>query len=295
MPLLHITENLTLDSASRAALPGTFVQLADGVTHYELGGPAAAPVIVLVHGFSVPAYIWDPTFEGLTQAGLRVLRYDLFGRGFSDRPRSDYGIELYVRQLRELLGALEIAGPVALIGLSMGGPITATFCAQYPERVRNLVLVDPAGGKALTLSPLLKQVLIPGVGEWLMGWFGDAALLKSMGSDFYNPRQIGDFLERYKVQMRYRGFKRALVRSVRAGMLGDFTEAYRRVGALSLPKLLIWGRGDTTVPLEQSQYILDVMPGTDFHIIEETGHIPHYERPEVVNPLLVEFLYPTRS
>lgn len=290
MSLLHLTETLALDKAARAALPGDFVRLSDGFTHYELGGPADAPVIVLVHGFSVPAYIWDPTFEGLTQAGLRVLRYDLFGRGFSDRPRSDYGIELYVRQLRELLGALEIAGPVALIGLSMGGPITATFCARYPERVRNLVLVDPAGGKALTLSPLLKQVVLPGVGEWLMGWFGDAALLKSMGSDFYNPRQIGDFLERYKVQMRYRGFKRALVGSLRAGMLGDFTATYHRAGALAIPKMLLWGRHDTTVPLAQSQHILDAMPGIEFHIIEQAGHIPHYERPEVVNPLLVEFL-----
>ena len=290
MSFLNFTETLTLDAASRAALPGEFVQLPDGVTHYELGGPADAPVVVLVHGFSVPSYIWDPTFIGIIQAGLRVLRFDLFGRGFSDRPRTDYGIDLYVRQLRDLLDALEITGSVDLIGLSMGGPITAAFCAQYPERVRKLILVDPAGGQAITLSPLLKQVVLPGAGELLMGLFGNSTLLNSMGSDFFDPEQIGDFVERYKVQMRYRGFKRALVRSIRAGMLGDFTGAYRRVGALKLPKMLIWGRGDTTVPLEQSQYILDAMPGTEFHIIEEAGHIPHYERPEDVNPLLIEFL-----
>ena len=290
MSFLNFTETLTLDAASRAALPGEFVQLPDGVTHYELGGPVNAPVVVLVHGFSVPSYIWDPTFIGLIQAGLRVLRFDLFGRGFSDRPRTDYGIDLYVRQLRDLLDALEIPGPVDLIGLSMGGPISATFCAQHPERARKLILVDPAGGQAIALSPLLKQVVLPGAGELLMGLFGNSTLLNSMGSDFYDPEQIGDFMERYKVQMRYRGFKRALVRSMRAGMLGDFTGAYRRAGVLDIPKLLIWGQHDTTVPLEQSQYILDAMPGTEFHIIEDAGHIPHYERPEVVNPLLIEFL-----
>ncbi len=294
MPFIYLTETLTLDAAARAALPGTFIQLSDGVTHYELGGLEDAATVVLVHGFSVPSYIWDPTFEALTQAGLRVLRYDLFGRGFSDRPRVDYGINLYVRQLSELLEALEIDAPVNLVGLSMGGPVTASFCVEYPERVHRLVLVDPAGGEAITLSPLFKQILLPGLGEWLMGWFGNQALLKSMGSDFYQPQQIDEFLQRYKVQMRYRGFKRSLIRSVRAGMLGDFTDVYRRVGALKRPAMLIWGRYDTTVPLAQSKNILDAMPRTEFHVIEKAGHIPHYERPEAVNPLLLDFIQDAR-
>jgi pimeloyl-ACP methyl ester carboxylesterase len=51
--------------------------LSNGVVHYELTGSEDAPVVVLVHGFSVPCYVWDPTFEALTEAGFRVLRYDL--------------------------------------------------------------------------------------------------------------------------------------------------------------------------------------------------------------------------
>ncbi|HEY2381673.1 MAG TPA: alpha/beta hydrolase, partial [Terriglobia bacterium] len=62
-------EKITLDAATRSRLPGQFAQLADGYTHYELGGPADAPLVVLAAGFSVPYYIWDPTFKALTGAG----------------------------------------------------------------------------------------------------------------------------------------------------------------------------------------------------------------------------------
>ena len=60
-------------------------------------------VVVLAAGFSVPYYIWDPTFAALTGAGFRVLRYDYYGRGYSDRPAIPFTDEMYVRQLDELL------------------------------------------------------------------------------------------------------------------------------------------------------------------------------------------------
>ena len=84
-------ETKRLTPEVRTGLPGNFIQLSDGVVHYELAGPEDAPVVVLVHGFSVPFFIWDPTFEGLSEAGFRVLRYDLYGRGFSDRPHGRGG------------------------------------------------------------------------------------------------------------------------------------------------------------------------------------------------------------
>ena len=80
-------EKLVLDATTRANLPGQFAQLAAGVTHYQLDGPPDAPVVVLAAGFSVPYYIWDPTFKALTAAGFRVLRYDYYGRLLIRRTR----------------------------------------------------------------------------------------------------------------------------------------------------------------------------------------------------------------
>ena len=121
LPLALETEREDLDDEARSLATGSFVELTDGQVHYELAGSGDGPVVVLVHGFSVPSFIWDPTFEELLSQGFRVLRYDLFGRGFSDRPDVDYDGTLFVEQLHELLAELGIEEPVDLVGLSMGG------------------------------------------------------------------------------------------------------------------------------------------------------------------------------
>ncbi len=145
-----------LNEHTRQQAEGSFIQLTSGVTHYEAGGNPTGDVVVLVHGFSVPYFIYDPTFTFLIESGFRVLRYDLFGRGFSDRPQVPYNIELFVNQLTDLLDALRLTQPVNLIGLSLGGPITATFTVRHPGRVQKLVLIDPAGARPIQLSLMLQ-------------------------------------------------------------------------------------------------------------------------------------------
>src|SRR5512133_3196950 len=140
MPFSFRDETRELNELARQEAGGSFIQLSDGFTHYELSNPAAEHTVVLAHGFSAPYFIYNPTFEFLTQAGFRVLRYNLFGRGFSDRPDTHYSLDLFVRQLSDLLAALRCTRPVSLVGLSTGGPITATFTARFPERVDKLVL-----------------------------------------------------------------------------------------------------------------------------------------------------------
>jgi pimeloyl-ACP methyl ester carboxylesterase len=138
MSFPYLGETKELNEKTRKSSGGSYIQLPDGITHYEVSNPEQDDIVVLVHGFSVPYFIFDPTFEFLSRSGFRTLRYDLFGRGFSDRPQTRYDIDLFVRQLADLLDALRFPRPVSLIGLSMGGPITATFTERYPERVNKL-------------------------------------------------------------------------------------------------------------------------------------------------------------
>ncbi len=289
MSFPYLTETQTLNTETRANLPGDFISLSDGVTHYELSGPEDAPTVVLVHGFSVPCYIWDPTFAALTEAGFRVLRYDLFGRGFSDRPRTTYNIDLFDSQLRELLTTLGITSPVNLIGLSMGGPITLTFTARRPELVKSLTLIDPAGFPFST-PWYFKLLMLPILGELFFGLFGGETLLKGMAKDFYDPQNINEFIDRFREQMPYQGFKRALLSTIRHGMLGDFSATYHRVGELDLRVMLIWGTADKTIPFEHSFQARAAIPRAEFYPIPKAGHIPHYEQPGMVNPLLLDFL-----
>ena len=289
MTFPYLNETKDLDETARQQADGSFIRLTDGVTHYELCGSENGQPVILVHGFSTPYFIFDTTFEFLVKAGFRVLRYDLFGRGLSDRPHVDYNIHLFVRQLKDLLDTLGIKR-INLVGLSMGGPITAAFISENPDYVVRHVLIDPAGAKRVELPSALEALKIPVLGELAFGLFGSVSLVKGIASDMLNQEAVEHFQNQYKVQMQYKGFKSAILSTIRNGMLESFYETYVRVGDLKKPTLLFWGRQDKTVPFEYSQAVTQAIPHTEFHIIENCGHIPHYEKPEVVNPILLEFL-----
>jgi pimeloyl-ACP methyl ester carboxylesterase len=179
---------------------------------------------------------------------------------------------------------------VNLIGLSMGGLIASAFTVRHPDRVDKLVLIDPAGAKPIALTPMLKAAKIPLVAEAVLGLLGGEALIRSNAKDFFDPALVDHFSTQYRVQMQLKGFKRAILSSIRNGMLESFIDVYEELGKMDKPILLFWGRNDNTVPLEYSNALCAAMPKIKFHIIEDCGHIPHYEKPEVVNPILLDFL-----
>jgi pimeloyl-ACP methyl ester carboxylesterase len=266
-------ESLILDSEARSSAPGEFIELPDGIVHYEMAGPSNGQTVVLVHGFSTPYHTWDATFDALIEAGFQVLRYDLYGRGYSDRPNTAYTADLFDRQLLDLLSALNVEVPVDLIGFSMGGAIIVIFTDRHPAKVRKLGLIDTAGFPLKrTLAAKLGQA--PVVGE-LLTCFD------------YRPEKHP---ERTRTQMRYKGFRRALLSTVRHGPLGDLAETYRRVGEQKRPVLLIWGREDQAIPFDTHKRVEETIPHLEFHAIDEAGHGPHGERPGLVNPILIEFL-----
>lgn len=289
MPFPYLDETLLLNAKTRKDLPGSFITLPSGVTHYEEGGDPKGQPVVLVHGFSVPYFIFEPTFVFLCLQGFRVLRYDLLGRGFSDRPNTRYNATLFVQQLKELLDALNYKN-ICLTGLSMGGAITSSFIDAYPDYVSKYVLIDPSGARAVSLSPFLKAVRMPGFGELAIGLFGSESMIKGIASDLFSPELVREFQEKYKVQMQYQGFKRAILSTMRNGMLDSFIETYKRVGKLKKPTLLFWGKQDTTTPFEHSADICTVMSHAEFYAFDSCGHIPHYERASEVNRILLEFL-----
>jgi pimeloyl-ACP methyl ester carboxylesterase len=284
-------EQRELTDTDRATAPGASVRLGLGVTQYELREPAsgvapAGRTAVLVHGFSVPSYIWDSTAIALAQAGVRVLRYDLYGRGFSDRPDARYDAALFTRQLSELLDSLRIADRVDLMGLSMGGWVTATFVATHPQRVRTLTLVDAVAEDSEV--PLL--VRLPGIGPIVWQTFAVPGMPAGQLTDFVHPERFPDWADRYVPQMQYRGFGRALRSSAIELAADDLDSVYARAGRTGVPVLILWGREDAAVPLAASERIRRAIPGAELVVIDSAGHLPHIERADMVNPVLLRFL-----
>jgi pimeloyl-ACP methyl ester carboxylesterase len=282
-------ESQTLDDNIRRGLPGQFIKLSDGYVHYELSGPEDGPVVVLIHGISTPYFIWDDAQSALTKAGLRVLRYDLYGRGFSDRPNVTYDEQLFDRQLFELLTALKIREPADLVGSSLGGAIAVIFAARHPEKARRLLLLAPAG-YPVNLPLAGRVVYLPVVGDYMTYTFGNPIMLRGFKNYFSKLDKLSAFSEKYRQQTQYTGFKRAILSTLRNFNLDNQKTAYETVGKQGRQVMLIWGREDKIIPFSNNEMIRAVIRDVDFHAIDTAGHLPHYEVPEKVNPLMVEFV-----
>lgn len=282
------TERKTLDDEARTSAPGQFIQLEEGLVHYEIGGDPNDPLVVLVHGFSAPMYTWEPNFQALIDAGFRVLRYDIYGRGYSDRPDTKYDLNLFVSQLENLLDELDIDQPIHLLGLSMGGPITAEYANRHPESIRSLSLVDPLVINMFQTDTF--PLTLPGIGEYLMAVVMEPFYLpKSQSGDMVHPENFPDWEAKYKVQTQYEGFGRAILSTMREFSKLDTLAIYETLGEKDLPVLILRGTEDQTISEEAINLLREMVPNHQFNEIQEAGHVPHYEQSQAVNAILIDF------
>ena len=287
--LLLNKEKIDLNDGIRAMSGRDFVKLSDGYVHFELAGPDEGELVVLVHGFSVPSYIWEPTKFGLVDHGYRVLSFDLYGRGYSDRPKIDYDLDLFVNQIAELTRQVVPGEPFHLVGLSMGGPIVARFTNENPDLVKSITLIAP---EVLTVDERdIFPMNIPIIGEWVVGaYLVPIHLPQSQLDDFYRPEKFPRWEERYLDQLQYKGYKYAILSTIRNLVKMEPLAEYEKLSELGIPSLLIWGEEDQSVSYEAIVKLLQAMPEIETLFVEDAGHIPHVEKAEIVNPVLIRFL-----
>jgi len=290
--LPFITGNLEvneLNDETRKNVTGSFINLSGGVVHYEFKGPAKGEVVVLVHGNAAPYFSWDKNVKALTDAGFRVLRYDLFGFGYSDRPDVKYTREFYNNQLVELLEKLNIKEPFNLAGTSQGGSIAVFYTAHNPSKVKRLALLSPFIN-ILPMKALLAVFKTPVIGDYLASIALDRNNITYPAKVFADKKNItGEFLSQYRSQLYYKGFKQARLGNFRGDNLNDFTAEYEAVAKSKIPVLLTWGNSDKVILNDSIQNIKNAMPEVNYHEIKGGGHLVHYENPELVNSTIVSF------
>jgi pimeloyl-ACP methyl ester carboxylesterase len=115
-PFLREMSKSEMDDTARRHAPGAFATLSRGVTHYRWMGAARGPVAVCVHGLTTPSFVWYGIAQGLGAIGFRVLIYDLYGRGYSDRPDGPQDSAFFVTQLEDLLEDQGVDGDITLLG-----------------------------------------------------------------------------------------------------------------------------------------------------------------------------------
>ena len=261
-----------MDDAARLDAPSDFAELSQGITHFRWIGPVRGPVAVCVHGLTTPSMVWDAVAKGLALMGFRVLVYDLYGRGYSDRAPGLQDQDFFIRQLEDLLASQGITEDVTLLGYSMGGAIVSAFAARHPERVLRVILLAPAGmGHDLgKLARFTRDT--PILGDWLMLLRYPGAHMKGTEAERVLPSEVEGIVDYQQAELSKRGFVPAVLSSLRGILPRPLEKEHRAISREGIPVLAIWGRNDAVIPIRAMGQLTQWNRVARHEVIEGAGH-----------------------
>jgi pimeloyl-ACP methyl ester carboxylesterase len=291
------------------------VLASDGVRlHVEEVGPASAPLtVVFVHGYSLAMGSWHYQRIGLADMrnpGIRMVFYDLRSHGRSGRGAPERAtIDQLGRDLDAVLADLAPAGPVVLIGHSMGGMTIMSLADQHPEyfgqRVVGVALLSTSTGRlaevSLGLPAMLAKLRAPILPLLLRGARSRSALVersRRIGSDIawlitrrysFGSTEVSPSLVEYVGQM---------IAATPIEVIADFYPAlhsHDKLAALStlrdVETLILVGEKDLLTPVEHSRGMAAALPSAELVVVEGAGHLAMLERAPLVNLRLRAFLH----
>ena len=255
---------------------GDYVLLSKGYTYYEEANrESTIGNIILVHGFSVPSYIWEVTFNTLKEKGYRVVMMDLFGRGNSDNPDLPQTDALRAQQVLDLMDALGIEKAV-LAGLSNGGRIISKMAALDASKIEALFYVSSSS--FVDYETQIDTV----VSQEEISSFIETYPTRSVGQleDFYAPKQFPEWPQKYEKLLSHKGFAKALLSTQKN--LTTMDEIHQTIDSLELPVYVFWGVHDKVVVYADfDKKLKQLLPNMKEYFIEEAGHLPHMENKKV--------------
>ncbi len=256
-----------------------FVRVNGVLLHYVAEGPEDAPVLVFANSLGTDHRVWSPLLPQLRRS-YRIIRYDKRGHGLSQATAEPYALADHIADLAGLLDRLDVP-PAVVCGVSVGGAIALGLAAAKPDRVRCLVLCDTAhriGDKdmwnrriAATRNDGLASIR-DGVME---RWFSPAF-----------RRDQADAVA---------GWATMLERTTLDGYLGTCAalrdmDQTSEAQALSVPVLCLGGDKDGATPPDVVRGLADLIPGSQFLVIDGAGHLPSIEQPEALAAAIEKFL-----
>ncbi|MEF2979249.1 alpha/beta fold hydrolase [Subtercola sp. YIM 133946] len=293
-------------AAQLAAKPLTrhSIDVLGGTTELWTYGPAGtttpAPTILLVHGFRGDHHGLEPIAARL--AAHTVIVPDLPGFGISTPLSVTHDIVGYSRWLRELVDALDVDGPLVVLGHSFGSIIVSAALADGLEAER-VVLVNPIAAPALSgprgiLTRL--AVFYYRVGAWLPQRAGFAWLRLGIVTRFISVTMAKTkhrALRRWIHDQHARFFgafsNRAVVlEAFEASVSNDIPEF---AAAIHAPTLLIAGDRDDITPVAAEERLATLIPDARLVVLGGVGHLIHYERPVAAARAIEEFLAEERT
>lgn len=235
------------------------VNLSDGITAYKDIGDKSNEVIVLVHGATFGSLAYEEYVNVFLENGYRVITYDQYGRGYSDRIDNNVSIELMEKQLKELIEYCEVED-VILYGVSFGAAVVAKYASNNLKNINSIGYQVPLINSANV--PLLWIVKIPLYGDLLSRGLLVPTVLKRIEEyEGLMSKKLKDhYIEQFKVKGTENFFKKFFLGNAMGNRLND----HSIIGNNSIPSYFAYAEDDTEI---------------DAHLIEEA--IKNYHNPIV--------------
>ena len=266
---------------------GASVLAAGIATNYLEAGDPSAPPVLLLHGSGpgVTAYAnWRLTIPALATR-VRVVAPDLVGFGFTERPDTVvYDMDTWVGQVVGLLDALGIER-ASVVGNSFGGALALRLAARYPDRVDRLVLMGSVG-VPFSITDGLDRV-------W--GYEPSIESMKELIGLFAHSRELvtdelAEVRYRASVQPGFQESFAAMFPAPRQRWVDAMVTPDEEIAALPQRTLVVHGREDRIIPLDNALHLLRTVPDVQLHVFGRCGHWTQIEHADEFNRLVLDFV-----
>lgn len=283
----YFVEDSSAFNAARQSSDELYLESPVGTTRYQVFGDTGDDVVVFVSASNGYLEQWNPNIDSLVDAGYRVVAYDLFGQGLSDRPRVDHDLALYREQLDSIIEEVE-ADRVHLVGSSLGSIIATDYVLHYPARVAKLVAIGPAGWPSEKNSSA--ALSIPVLGEFVFHYFGKNLLQPRIEEYLYARDPEHWAVRKWEEYADYPGYSRSYLSLLRHSPVFDNTDGWKRLGLVDTPTMFIWGKQDVSFPYSNAENVAELIPHAEVVGLDKAAHWVNIEQAEQVNKTLLTFL-----
>ncbi|HEY6084631.1 MAG TPA: alpha/beta hydrolase [Nitrospira sp.] len=250
--------------------------------------------VILIHGFGGSMWQWEYQQHALSPFA-RVITPDLLGSGLSDKPDLAYTPDQMMKFFVGFMDALDIPR-ATLVGNSMGAGLAIGMALTYPDRINKLVLIDglPSHVMQKLTSPTIRRALESSAPSWLVSfgnWLFGGLMVESILQEIvHDPALLTPAVIERSNRNRQRPGLISPIMSVRKNLPLWEAGFAAHIGEVHHPTLVLWGEEDRVFPLEVGRELQRTIPGATLVSIAAAGHIPQWERPDLANQAMIEFL-----
>lgn len=273
-----------------------YAQLSDDMNIAYIDEGKGDETIIFIHGLGSYLPAWKKNIEELKNS-YRCIAIDLPGYGKSSKNPHSGLMSFYAKTVAEFVDKLNL-GKVILAGHSMGGQISMVAALHYPDKVENLILVDPAGFELFHPGQRLwfKDVMTPN----LVRLTSVEAIETNLASNFYNMPKDAMFMIEDRIAMRtaddFENYCYAVSQSV-TGMVDE--PVFDKLKYIKQPTLIFFGENDNLIP---NRYLnpgktepiaragANEIKNSKLVMVPKCGHFMMFEKSETFNTEVTEFL-----